>query len=103
MNPGEAEATFFGFLLALAAAQYGVDEDPLGFFFVDVARRIDDEHPVRQVDLICRQPDPFVLVHQLEHFVDPAAQLGVNPLKGLGNVPQRGVRKMNNFERHRRT
>ena len=73
VDAGDAQAAFFAFVLAAAFEDHRVDEHALGVFRRGVAFGVADEQPVRQVDLIRREADALVLVHQLEHLGDHAA------------------------------
>ena len=67
-----------------------------------VALDVGDEHAVRQVDLVGGEPHAFVLVHQLEHLGDHPLELGVDALERPRDVPQRGVRVVNDGETQER-
>jgi len=80
-------------------ADHGIDE---GVFLVlgsRISLDVHHEQPVRQVDLVGRQPDPVVLVHQIEHLPDDLSQLAVNSTEGLRFVPQRGVGVLDDLHR----
>ena len=78
---GNAQATFLVLGLSLAFAEHRVDEHELGVLLRRVALRIGHEQPIRQIDLVGRQADALVLVHQLEHLGDDLPQLGVDLLQ----------------------
>ena len=95
---GNAQAPFFVLRLSLAFAEHRVDEHELGIFLCRVALRIGDEQPIRQIDLVRRQADAFVVVHQVEHLGDDLPQLGVDLFQRPGDVPQRRMRILDDFE-----
>jgi hypothetical protein len=94
----DAQATLFVFFLAVAAAENWVDEDLFKFSGVGVALFIGYEESVRQVDLVGRQADAFVFVHQIDHFVDHFSQFGVDSLERLRAVPERRMGILNDLK-----
>ncbi len=96
---GDAEAAFFVFGEAAAGAEDGIDEDALGFSRVGVAFGVSDEEAVGQVDLVGGETDAFVFVHEVEHFFDELAQLGIDAAEGLRAVAKRRVGVLDDLER----
>ena len=95
---GDAQAAFLVFDLSPALAEHRIDEHELGIFLRGSPSSIGHEQSVRQIDLIRRQPDAFVRVHQLEHLGDDLSQLGVDLLDRPRQVPQRRMRILDDFE-----
>ena len=65
-----------------------------------LARRVEHEQPVGQIDLVGRQPDPLGGVHQIEHLADDLPQLGVDAAKVLGFASQGGVRVLDDLHEY---
>ena len=74
----QAQAAFFSLFAAIAFGDLRIDEDLLHLFVVAISRRIDDEQPVGQRDLIGGKADATCFVHQLKHLLHPRLQLRVN-------------------------
>ena len=100
-DAGDAEAAFFIFFEAAAGAEDGVDEDAFGIFGVGIAFGVSDEEAVRQIDLVGGEADAFVLVHELEHFVDEFAQVGIDSAQRLRAVAKRGMGILDDLETQR--
>ena len=83
---GEAEAAFVAVLAALALANRRVDKDLFLFLNIPIARLIEDDELVRQLDLVRREPDAFELVHQLEHLGDNVAKALVDLAERLAAI-----------------
>ena len=91
----DGETPFLGFRLAVGGQDLGVDQTQR---FVPVLRHVNGDHPLRHVDLRCREADPRGVVHRLEHLVDQAPNVVVHPAHGLRPAPQARVGIMKNLE-----
>jgi len=93
-----AQATLFIFVLTAAAAQHWIDENVFKLAGVGIALFIRDKQPIGQIDLVRRQADALVLVHQFDHLGDDFAQLRINSLERLRVVSERRMRILNDLK-----
>ena len=83
---GEAEAALVAVLATFALANRRVNEDVFLFLDVRVARLIENDELVRQLDLVRGESDAFELVHQLEHLGDDVAKALVDLAERLAAI-----------------
>lgn len=94
----QTQTALFRFVRSFRLGDDRIDRNELLILLLWVRRWIHDEQPVGQIHLVCRQPDPFGFVHQLEHLFDDLLDVCVDPLQGLGTMPEGGMRVMNDFQ-----
>jgi len=76
----ETEATFIRFGGAFFLRDDRVDENELVLLLFRFATRVEHKDAIRQIDLVCRQSDSVIGVHDREHFGDNIPQLLINTL-----------------------
>ena len=91
-------ATLLVLIQSVPATEDRIDEDLFKFGRIAVALFVGYEQPIGQIDLIRREADSLVLVHQLDHLFDDFSQLRVDSLQRLRAMPERWVRIMNNLK-----
>src|SRR5260370_1772175 len=89
-NLGEAEATLFFELLALALDDLGIDEDEL-LFGILLEADVDDGEALRDADLLRGDADALRGVHALEHLIDELLEHRVAVCDGLARPAHHGV------------
>ncbi len=92
-NSRYRQATFLGDRGSLARQNLRVDEHQGRVLLL---REVDHQEAQLDVDLGRRQSDAGSGVHGLEHVVDQAAQLGIEPGHSLGPGPQARVGEFKN-------
>src|SRR5258708_14747452 len=95
-NLGEAEATLFFELLALALDDLGIDEDEL-LFGILLEADVDDGKPLRDAALRCGEAEALRGVHGREHLIDELLELRVEDGDGLARPGQHGVGPLYDF------
>jgi hypothetical protein len=93
----QAQAALVRFVPTFGGGNDGVDEHPL-LAFARFARRVDHKQLQWQIDLIRRQSDAVVLVHQLEHSANDRLQFAIDAANGFGWVSERRVWIKDDFQ-----
>ena len=94
---GEAQAAFLGLDGPAPLDDHRIEKDIL-LARLRIAPGIEDEEPVRQIDLVGGQPDALLRVHQVEHLADGALQLAVDAAQRFRLVAQGGVRVLDDSQ-----
>ena len=91
-----AETAFFSFLDSLEFKKRRVNENVFLIFLLALTRRIDYDKLIGKIDLIRRQTDAVVRVHQIKHFSNDVTNCLVNLTKRLTLVGKHRMRIFNN-------